>query len=54
MGFWGWAFLVILVCLALDIDLGALFTGLWYVIVGLFSLAFWVLVIMALFNLATL
>jgi hypothetical protein len=53
VGFWTWILLVIGVFVLFDIDLGELFSGLWFIFLDLCSLAFWVLVIMALFNLAT-
>ena len=54
MGFWEWVGIVVLVCLLFDIDILELLGLLGFLFMGLVSLAFWVLVVTALINLATL
>ena len=51
MGFWEWVGIVVLVCLLFDIDILEL---LGFLFMGLVSIAFWVVVVTALINLATL
>ena len=54
MGFWEWLGAIVIVCLVLDIDILELLGMLGTLFLGIIGLAFWVLVVVALFNLATL